>query len=162
MTIMQTSPRGRSAGFTLFELLVVLILVGAASAVVVTSFTAGFGSIQLETSTRDLITHMRKARSDAVTQQAVRRIIFFVKEDPYSTDGYVFADDYGQEIHAFFLPRGISLQQELELTGEISFYPNGRSSGGTVSLVNEKGKGLTIDVDPITGFGKLRKRDPNL
>ncbi|UCF37273.1 MAG: prepilin-type N-terminal cleavage/methylation domain-containing protein [Acidobacteriota bacterium] len=161
MKTMQTSPRGRSTGFTLFELLVVLILVGAASAVVVTSFTAGFGSIQLETSTRDLITHMRRARSDAVTQQAVRRIIFFKSEDPYSTDGYVFADDYGQQIDLFSLPRGISFQEE-GMTGEISFYPNGRSSGGTVSLVSEKGKGLIIDVDPITGFGKLRRGDPDL
>ena len=149
--------RGGHRGFTLFELIVVLILLGLASAVVVPSFVGGFGSLQLETSARDLITHMKQARSDAVAQQLVRRVQFQFPEDLRAAHSYVLMDEFEQVLQSHSLPQGIRFPEDRLMSAQISFYPNGRSSGGTVSLVSDKGKTLTIDVDPITGFGKLRR-----
>ena len=155
-TTVPMSPRGRR-GFTLFELLVVLILLGAAAAVVVPSFTGGFGGIQLETAARDLVTHMRQARGAAVTRQRVQRVFLLVPEDPKEPFAYVLTDDFEQPLKQYFLPQGISyLEARSEPLG-FSFYPNGRSSGGRVGLRNEAGRRLFIEVSPITGFGHVQR-----
>lgn len=144
---------GRRSGFTLLELLVILVLLGAASAVIVPSFTGGMLGLQLETSSRDLITRMRQARVDAVAGQSVCRVVLGtgLAEDTK----YFLVDEYGRKINSYELPRGITLTSEQELPLTISFYPNGRSSGGRFQLRRDGGRELTIEVDPITGFGKV-------
>jgi len=148
---------GNRDGFTLLELIIVLVLLGAAAAVVVPSFTGGILGLQLETSSRDLITRMRQARVDAVSQQAVFRVVLSGEDSKYSK--YMLVDEYGRELRSYELPKGISLTAKDQLPLTISFYPNGRSSGGSFGLKREGGRELTIRVDPITGFGKVLK-DP--
>ncbi len=111
--------------------------------------------IQLETSSRDLVTHMRQARVDAVARQAVFRVV--VGELSPQGFKYTLADEYGRKIRSYDLPKGISFTSEEALPMTISFYPNGRSSGGSFNIKRDGGKELTIVVDPITGFGKVLK-----
>lgn len=153
---MPMSPRGRR-GFTLFELLVVLILLGAAAAVVIPSFTGGFGGIQLETAARDLVTRMKQARVEAVSKQRVRRVFLLPRQDPSEPFTYVLTDEYEQPIKQYMLPNGISYSEEIFEPFSFSFYPNGMSSGGGLGLKNEAGRILYIEVSPITGFGKVRR-----
>jgi hypothetical protein len=136
-------------------LIVVLILLGAAAAVVVPSFTGGILGLQLETSSRDLITRLRQARVDAVAQQAVFRVILGGKDSEDSK--YTLVDEYGRELSSYDLPKGLALIAEEPLPLTISFYPNGRSSGGNFGIKREGGRELKIRVDPITGFGKVLK-----
>jgi len=155
-TIVPMSPRGRR-GFTLFELIVVLILLGAAAAVVIPSFTGGFGGIQLDTAARDLVTRMKQARGAAVSRQRVHRIFLLSPEEPGEPFAYVLTDEYEQPIKRYVLPKGISYFEELSEPVAFSFYPNGRSSGGRMGLKNEAGRKIFIEVSPITGFGKVRR-----
>lgn len=157
--ITPTSPPGNQRGFTLLELLVVLILLGAAAAVVMPSFVGGLSSLELETSTRDLITRMKQARTQAVARQSVRRIVLSLPEVPGERGGYALADEFERPIRSWELPRTVEFVQAEEMPRVISFYPNGRSSGGRFQLKNVNGKVLTVQVDPITGFGKLVKED---
>jgi general secretion pathway protein H len=151
---MRTSRPGRQSGFTLLELIVVLILLGAAAAVVIPSFTGGFLGLQMETASRDLVTRMRQARVEAVAKQSVYRIILG-GEEQLDEAQYALADEYGRTLRSYNLPEGISLSLEEPLT--ISFYPNGRSSGGRFGLRRDGGRELIIRVDPVTGFGKVLK-----
>ena len=151
---MRTSRPGRQSGFTLLELIVVLILLGAAAAVVIPSFTGGFLGLQMETASRDLVTRMRQARVEAVAKQSVYRIILG-GEEQLDEAKYALADEYGRTLRSYDLPEGISLSLEEPLT--ISFYPNGRSSGGRFELRRDGGRELIIRVDPVTGFGKVLK-----
>ena len=151
---MRTSRPGRQSGFTLLELIVVLILLGAAAAVVIPSFTGGFLGLQMETASRDLVTRMRQARVEAVAKQSVYRIILG-GEEQLDEAKYALADEYGRTLRSYDLPEGISLSLEEPLT--ISFYPNGRSSGGRFGLRRDGGRELIIRVDPVTGFGKVLK-----
>lgn len=148
----------RAGGFSLLELVVVLLLLGLASVLVVPSFTGGLGGLQLETSTRDVITLMRHARSEAIAKQHVFRVVLG-EEDPLSVK-YFFTNDFGETIREKELPRGFEFQvpDEARLPLTVSFYPNGRSSGAAFGIKNKQGKMTRVAVDTITGFAKLDKQ----
>jgi type II secretion system protein H len=151
---MRISRPGNTAGFSLFELLVVLVLLSVAAAVVIPSFSGALASLELETATRDLVTRMRGTRTRSVAQQKVFRIV--LRTEPGQPAEYVVTDDYGKELKNYPMPRGISYvvdEEALPLT--ISFFPNGRSSGGVFGLKNEKGKTLYVKVDSISGLGRM-------
>ncbi len=156
---MQMSRPGRTpanglSGFSFLEVFIVLLVMSLAAIVVAPSFTRGFKGLELETSGRDLVTVMKQARSRAIAKQQVFRVIL-TKADQRCT--YILADDFGEKIKEYPLPKDVSFyvedDQELPLT--VSFYPNGRSSGGTITLVGAQGKEMPIKVDPVTGFGRV-------
>jgi prepilin-type N-terminal cleavage/methylation domain-containing protein len=155
----QTSPRGESAGFSLLELIIVLVLLGAAVMVVMPSFVGSLSSLELETATRDLITNMRKARSSAVSEQTVHRVVLLAPEVPNEPFSYVLTNEFEQPLQKIELPNGISFVDADFLPAVLSFYPNGRSSGGVIGLSNVKGKQLFIQLNPVTGLGKMRKEE---
>ncbi len=162
--MMPTLTRGSEArskqGFSLLELLVVLILVALAAGIVMPSFSRGLKGLELETAGRDLITRMRHARSQAIAKQKVFRIILIQEEGEDVPDSYIFADEFEQEIRKVFLPEGVSiLSEEQEFPVRINFYANGRSSGALFSIKRETGRPMKIRVDPITGFPKVVKEN---
>jgi type II secretion system protein H len=155
-TKMPMSHPGRQGGFTLLEIIIVLVLLGLAAAVVIPSFIGGLRGLQLETAGRDLVTRMKQARTDALNQQSVIRVI--LKNNPQEDAQYAFVDEYGRALRTYNLPTGVEVKTaEGELPLKISFYPSGRSSGGKFSLQNEGGRVLRIFVDPVTGFGRVLK-----
>jgi hypothetical protein len=134
---------------------------GSASLIVYPLVVGGLGGLQMETATRDLITVMKRARSNAISQQKTFRTILSNSPDPNGISKYILADEYQKPIKNFDLPKGVVFSRD-EIGKEdqvISFYSNGRSSGGTFELKNSKGKIIKINVDPITGFGKMVKKD---
>ncbi len=162
--MMRTLTRGNEAhsknGFSLLELIVVLVLVALAAGVVMPSFSRGLRGLALETSGRDLITRMRHARSQAIARQKVFRVILQKEEDETVSDYYIFANEFEQEIRKFLLPEGVSVHSEqAEFPLRINFYANGRSSGALFTLKLETGREMKIWVDPITGFSRVLKEE---
>jgi len=149
---------GKSGGFTLFEIIVVLVILGAATAIVAPSFVGGLSGIQMETTTRDLITCMRRARSDAVAQQKTFRIV--LKANPDGKSRYILADEFQKPIKSYELPQGITFadSENWDQDKIFSFYANGRSSGGEVLIRNKSGRKILVELDPITGFGKMARK----
>ncbi len=147
-----------SAGFSLLELVVVLILLGLASVLVAPSFTGGLSGLQLETSTRDVITLMRHARSEAIAKQQVFRVV--VGEENPLSGKYFLTNDFGEPLKERELPKGFQFQvaDEFHLPLTVSFYPNGRSSGAAFGIKNKQGKATAVSVDSITGFARLQKQ----
>ena len=156
-----SDPQSRR-GFSLFELLIVLILIALTAGVVMPSFSRGLRGLELETAGRDLITRMKQARSRAIGRQEVSRIILVPSEE--SPDYYVLANEFEQELNRYLLPERVSIavqaQQFEEAFVRVSFYPNGRSSGGSFYLQNET-RDIAIWVDPITGFARVLKEELN-
>ncbi len=154
------SPLGRfrkaPLGFSLLELIAVLIVMAAATAIILPSFQGGLKNLELETSGRDLVTLMKYARSQAITQQKVFRVFLFPKEGERAH--YVFATAFGEQIKKQHLPEGISLSAEKgRFPVRIGFYPNGRSSGASFILTSSTGRQMRVAVDPITGLAKVVK-----
>ncbi len=146
-----------SSGFTLLELIVVLILMAASAAVILPSFTSGLQGLELETSSRDLVTRMKRARSDAIGTQRVFRII--LDQLSQGPAYYVLTNDYEEEIGRYPFAKGtlVEIPPSQSLPLKLSFYPNGRSSGGNFLIANEQGKKLYVMVDPITGLGRVAR-----
>lgn len=146
-------------GFSLIEVVVVIVLAGLAAALVVPSFSRGLTGIQLEATGRDLITRMKQARSQAIAQQRVFRILIPDRQDePGGASSYVLANEYEEILQAFPLPNDVTLttDSEIELK-QVSFYPNGRSSGGRLIVEHKQGRYLPIVVDPVTGFARIER-----
>ncbi len=136
-----------------------MALAGLAAALIVPSFSRGLTGIQLEATGRDLITRMKQARSQAIAEQRVFRILIPGRQpEPSRPSSYILANEYEESLEAFPLPSGITLGTESEIQlKQISFYPNGRSSGGRLVLEHEQGRHLRIVVDPVTGFARIER-----
>lgn len=152
-------PGRTQVGFSLLELILVLVLLGAVAVVIVPSFMQGMAGIQLETASRDFVTHLRQARTRAVSTQRVYRVILQPSEVQGEPSAYALADEYEHPLKTFPLPAVVSFA---EVSGQgwnpvISFYPNGRSSSGRVVMAAGNRR-TTIVLNPITGFGKVEKQ----
>ena len=158
-----STPGSRTAfekGFSFFELLLVLLLMSLILSLVMPSLSRGIKSLEMETASRDFITRMKKARSQAIAKQKVFRILLLQEEGEDVPDSYIFADEFEQEIKKVFLPEGVSVEtEEQEFPVRISFYANGRSSGALFTLRRETGRPMRIRVDPITGFPRVLKEN---
>lgn len=150
----------QTRGFTLLEMVVVLTLIVAATVLAAPSFRNGLRTLELEGATRDLITRMKMARSEAVSKQQVFRLLFKEAGEQEQVE-YLLTDDYESPLRSFHMPAGITvtsgLDQPREEALKVSFYPNGRSSGGLVVLTNGTGRTLEVEVDPVTGLGRVKK-----
>ena len=143
-------------GFTLVELIVLLVIMGLATMLILPSFTSGLQGLELEAACRDLATHMKRARFEAIGRHTVRRIIIMTRDDT-GAGFYVLANEFGEQIGSVDLPDGIVPQtvDNRPLPWRVHFYSNGRSSGGAIGLVNRQEKRLYVTADPVTGLAKV-------
>jgi len=137
-----------TAGFTLLELLIVLMLMGLITALTIPVFSGSVSTTQLKSAAREVAAGLRLARDQAIAQKSptvleldVTARAFRVLPDP--------------RVHA--LPSGIDIklftaQSDLvnDRVGAIRFYPDGGSNGGRITLAAGERK-YDVDVDWLTG-----------
>jgi len=148
---------GNHTGFSLLEIIVVMVVLALGAVLILPSLNTGLSGLRLDAAARDMVTLMKIARSQAISEQKVFRVMLQINPDQ-PADSYVYANEYEEEIKAFPFPAGVRiLVTNSEMSGRISFYPNGRSSGLQFTLRNEKGKALLVEVDSVTGFARLTR-----
>ena len=153
------------SGFTLFELIVVMIIIGLMSALVAPRMVGPLENLKLKTSANHLSAMLRFARNHAVTEKKE-----FVAFFDFNNNRVVLlsdcpvndTDESCAEGEVYKLPDGVLLEslqvndaKQDENKGEITFFPNGGNSGGTVTLKNSDGDLKKISVDFITGIVKI-------
>lgn len=142
----RTSTAGND-GFTLLELIVVLVIIGLAAAVVLFSIGRLHETTLFNQEARRVYHTLSRAREMAVIGR---------------TDIVVRVDEEGQR-YGIEGDRGPStgirtLRQGIQLSGEdIVFFPKGNSSGGTITLRNAKGQAYAIEVNPALGKPAIRR-----
>lgn len=143
---------GNARGFTLFELLVVLSIVGLISAVALPRFIQALPGTELKNAARDLGASLRKARSEAI--RSGRQVTLVLTEDTGSVI-------QGPGVTGWTLPRGLTLQSDRSPPSngpaQIRFYPDGSSEGGGITLARGTRR-FDIGVDWLTGAVKVRER----
>jgi general secretion pathway protein H len=137
-----------SRGFTLLELLLVLVIAAAGYALVVRLTSGGVSGAELKSAARAVAAGLRDARGTAIATQETAALTL-------DLEGRTFEVSGGGRVRA--LPPRLELklytaQSEIidEKHGAIRFYPDGSSTGGRVTVASGERRFL-VDVDWLTG-----------
>jgi len=136
-------------GFSLFELIVVLLIIAVASGLAAPGIASGWRAREVRSGTRTLAAVMRGLRERAVRRGVEQELVL-------EADGQTFHFGDGQEA---VLPGGAAItairggwrDQDGRVT--VTFYPNGGSSGIALIVGQQDGDSLrfAVQVDPMLG-----------
>lgn len=137
----------RVRGFTMLELLVVLVIIAIVSAVSIPVFT-GTSNAEMKSAARQLASGLRLARSTALAQ---RRETFSCSTSP-DVASRSTATPASIRCRATSSLKLFTAQKDLvdDKVGAIRFYPDGGSNGGRITLAAGERK-YEVDVDWLTG-----------
>jgi general secretion pathway protein H len=142
-------------GFTLVELLVVLVIAALALSLVGTSISRSISGAEMRTVARKVAASLRYTRTQAILSKSEQ--VFLVDTEKRS---FKAADRDTEE-----LPEGMNVELNTarsELTSEsaggIRFYPDGGSTGGNVRL-EANGRVYQVSVTWLTGEASLERLD---
>jgi type II secretion system protein H len=134
-------------GFTLFELLLVLFIIGLAASVVMVSGSRMQEKTLFNTEARKLYLTVKHAREMSMVE---RRDIVFKVDAEAGNYWIAYGDDKTSEKH--------SLPQKFSIAGEdVIFFPKGNSSGGRIEISNGKDQKYEVSVDQVLGTTSIKR-----
>ncbi|MDH5265006.1 MAG: GspH/FimT family pseudopilin [Betaproteobacteria bacterium] len=138
----------RSRGFTLLELLLVLVIAATGYALVVRFTGSGVSGAQLKSAARAVAAGLRDARGVAIATQESAALNVDVEKRTIEVTGAARPRSLPERLDI----KLDTAQAEVvdEKRGAIRFYPDGSSTGGRVTLASGERRFL-VDVDWLTG-----------
>jgi general secretion pathway protein H len=147
--------RQRSGGFTLVELLVVLVIAALVLTLVGTSISRSISGAEMRTAARKVAASLRYTRTKAILSKSEQVFLVDTENRRYSAP----------DREAVELPEGMEVllttaRSELtsESVGGIRFYPDGGSTGGSVKL-EANDRIYTINVAWLTGEASVEREE---
>jgi general secretion pathway protein H len=137
----------RARGFTLLEMLAVILLIGIAVAAVSISVTQGLTSARVRAASSELAGALRATRAQAIVRG---------QEQNFDVDTHAntYRDVKQNDVR---LPKGMRVSitsakedQPNDHTGRIRFFPDGSSTGGRITLQSGK-RQWHVNVAWLTG-----------
>jgi prepilin-type N-terminal cleavage/methylation domain-containing protein len=185
---MRAEPSRRRSGFTLIEIIMVLVIILTLTGISVPYFASTYRGVQLRTAARTINRMGRYARSMAIMREKTMTVVINhetmelylggaptvntneadgeLDQEVLDRLGYTDGDsssgkvDIEKEVHRY-LPEGLEVanfeQGEIDEdeTYEdrylINYYPNGQSDWFTLELADQRGLGVKLENDPISG-----------
>lgn len=121
----------RANGFTLIELMAVIMLLAIALTLVSVSFSKSMRSARIRGASRDLVAALRYTRGQAIVKGKQEVLTLSLDSNTYTAPSK----------HAVKLPKDMNLtlttadtEQTGSATGGIRFFPDGSSTGGHISV----------------------------
>lgn len=149
---MDTKP---AKGFTLVEVIVVLVIASLMLALVGTSISRNISGAEMRTAARKVAASLRYTRTQAILTKSEQ--VFLVDTEKLS-----YRAPSRDEVE---LPEGMKVElntarSELtsETAGGIRFYPDGGSTGGNVRL-ESNGRIYKVNVAWLTGEASVERTD---
>jgi general secretion pathway protein H len=140
--------RTRSAGFTLLELIMVLVIAGVSMAILIGFSGKGSSSADLKASARSIAAGLRIVQSTAMASRrdALLTLDLDTREFTFTGDTKTHRIPEGIEMNVF------TAQSEVagERKASIRFYPDGSSTGGRITVATAARKYM-VDVEWLTG-----------
>lgn len=135
-------PIRHQQGFSLFELLLVLLMISLLSGMVMLNLNSGGGSEQ-RAAARSLAAGLRMAREQAQSTQRDVVLLIDVAKRSFQFDQRTIALSSQVPVHLFTA----KAEQRSRDIGGIRFFPDGSSTGGHVEI----GNAFRVNVDWLTG-----------
>ncbi|WP_308420779.1 GspH/FimT family pseudopilin [Dyella caseinilytica] len=136
----------KARGFTLLEMLAVIILIGVAAAAVSVSVAHGLASARINAAAGELASALRATRTQAIVHGEPRYFQVNMQDGTYR----------GADQRDVRLPKGLDLQitsAKKDQRGDIArinFYPDGSSTGGRITIRSGK-REWHVNVSWLTG-----------
>ncbi len=138
-------------GFTLLEMLAVILLIGIAVAAVSVSVTQGLASARINAAAAELAAALRATRAQAIVRGKDQNFDLDTRTDSY-------LDARQRDVR---LPKGMRVSitsakedRPNDHTGRIRFFPDGSSTGGRITLQSGK-RQWHVNVSWLTGEVRL-------
>ena len=144
----QMQMKVRQRGFTLIEMVVVIVLIGLAYALLPKLAFGGVSGPELKSNVRAVATGLRMTRDTAINSKREATLTL-------DLDAHVFRVQNDARVHKLNEKIDVKLytsQADLvsEKIGSIRFFPDGSSNGGRVT-VGAGGRDFSVDIDWLTG-----------
>ena len=145
--------KASSRGFTLVELMFVMVIIALMMGLVATSMSSSISSAEARAASRKLVASLRYTRTRAILDKSEQVLLVDIENRSYQAPGR-------KQIK---LPEGVDLTittARSELTSEsvagIRFFPDGGSTGGHIELI-VNGREYRINVAWLTGETSLQR-----
>ena len=145
----------RANGFTLVEMLFVMIIAAVALTLVGTSISRSISGAEMRTAARKLAASLRYTRTHAILVKSEQVFLIDAENHSYTAPGR----------EPVVLPEGMNVQlttARSELTSEnvggIRFYPDGGSTGGHV-LLEANERIYRVNVAWLTGEASIQREE---
>jgi prepilin-type N-terminal cleavage/methylation domain-containing protein len=161
----KSARRRRNPGFTLVELILVMVVIFTLATVVAPRFSDFFPSLQVRKSTEHLMAWARKARADAAITGTRQRLYldaakrkFWIEHEPRPIKEpgkfVALSGAWMEEV----LPEGVEIESVEKAETDsgssgvryIEFRPDGTCSDATVVLSNDNGDRQTLTIEGAT------------
>lgn len=145
----------RQRGFSLLELLMVIVLVALMMALVGTSISRSVSNAELRSASRGLLAALRYTQMHAVVSHQEQVLTIDMENlsyQPPDRDAVTFPE--GIEVSM------VTAESELlsERVGGIRFFPDGGSTGGSVTI-HVKDRQYEINIAWLTGEARMSKQE---
>ncbi len=147
----------RQEGFTVLEIILVVLLMALAMGISYPSLMRGNSSFQIKATGRNVLNMLRYAREKAITEQQI--LVVSVDRE---TQTVVLSDEFGGGAKSLPMPKNVrivalALQGQEIINGglRIRFLPNGGSDAAEIAFNSDRGVALKIVTDPITGGARV-------
>ena len=143
-----------SSGFTLIEVIIVLIIIGISSGLVGLYIGRSSGKLELRTFAKEVSSTLRYARSHAVSEKQTYCFVINMDDGMYRLYNST-KDEEGGLIPAISnpIPEEIAVTLDTDIADfyQVEFFSHGNSSGGVIELTNIDGDALFITINRLTG-----------
>jgi prepilin-type N-terminal cleavage/methylation domain-containing protein len=148
---------GRDMGFTLLELILVMLILSTVLAMAAPSLRGFFGSRQAQDTAAQILALTQFARSQAISEGVVYRLNFDTKDRVYWLTAWksgTFEElktEFGQ---IFTLPKDMVMEledvKEEKSEAYVEFTPQGTVTAATIRLIDRKGRALEVTCPTVT------------
>jgi type II secretion system protein H len=162
----------KNNGFSLIELIVVLLIISLSISLVIPSLSRFSRTIELKAAAKKVSAILRYYRSEAVNKGKVYQVLFDSDLREVKVQSMEATEGEREEgrkedkalLKTYLLPEGVHIKEVKVESPQypadlptIEFYPNGGSNGGAILLDSQDHKGFKIKVHFLTGIVEIEK-----
>jgi general secretion pathway protein H len=138
----------RQPGFTLIELMLVILLMAMTYVLVPRYLFSGVSGPDLKASSRDIAAGLRMARAEAVNTRRDTSLVLDLEKRSFVLSGNGMTRQLPESLEL----KLFTAQSEVvnEKQGSIRFFPDGSSTGGRITVASGERK-YVVEVDWLTG-----------